>query len=166
MSKETGSDEASKNILFIKIRNKERFSTAGLDPDFRKGPFNFLTFASFCGNLEVVREMNVKGSSWESGLDGMNALHLATLNDHSEVVEYLLKNLGKRDPNSTCKDKLTALHIACREGSNKCLPILLKYKVFDLNAQSEGGFNALHFATFNKNIEAIKPLLDYGANMH
>ena len=149
----------NQNAIFEMIRDKKPLNTAALDPGFQKGPFNYLTFAAFFGNIDVVRAMNEKGSSWESGLDGMNALHLATLNDHAEIVDYLLKNFQKRNPNSTCDEELTALHIACRERSNSCLHILLNFKKFDINAQSKGGFTPLHFAAFNNNVEAVKLLL-------
>ena len=126
--------------------------------------FNFLTFAAFCGNHIVVQSMDVLNESWESELDGMNALHLATLNDKVEIVKYLLKHIKDRDINATCDGKLTALHIACRESSNSCLKLLLENEKIKINLKSDGGFTPLHFACFNSNLEAVKLLIDKGAD--
>ena len=126
--------------------------------------FNFLTFAAFCGNFVVVIGMNNIGESWESKLDGMNALHLAALNDHSVILRYLLNHLNGRDPNATCDDGLSALHIACRESSFSCVEYLLENKEVDVNLKSEGGFTPLHFACFNGDILIVKLLIDKGAD--
>ena len=134
-----------------------------MDPGMSFGHFNLLTFAAFYGNNFVVKKMDESNVSWKSDLDGMNALHLATLNDHEEVVEYLTKN-KKCKINETCKEELTALHIACRENSNNCIKYLLNVKGIDIDAQSKGNFTPLHFAVFNNNALAIKLLREKGAS--
>jgi hypothetical protein len=63
----------------------------------------------------------------------------------------------------------TLLHLSARKNAVDMLEKLLQYKLIDVNAlelRSMGGFSAIHLCCINGNADAVRALLNAGADMH
>ncbi|MFL6719631.1 MAG: ankyrin repeat domain-containing protein [Burkholderiaceae bacterium] len=78
----------------------------------------------------------------------------------------LVRSLLQRgfDPNTVEEERgETGLMIALREDANKVLELLLSMKNVDLNARARNGDSALMIAAYKGRFDAVKSLLDKGA---
>lgn len=93
-------------------------------------------------------------------------LHAAArLGNFEAVAEYLADpssaGVNVRDPGQR-----TMAHVAVRRPGASCTALLKVYRNHrgDLDAQANGGLSILHVAAFWKNHEAVRQLLEAGAN--
>lgn len=97
-----------------------------------------------------------------------NPLLLACLNKHMEIVKLLL-NYGV-NPNLMGVDRdeenVTCLTFACREEALDLLELLLKHGADPNLLDYPDEIPPLVNACINNRINVVKPLLDYGANIH
>jgi ankyrin repeat protein len=91
-----------------------------------------------------------------AGAGGVTALILAAQNDQPDVVKVLLQN--RADPDKEDNNGWTALSTAAYHGSARCVQILADRSKTDLS-------RALLFATLSEHKDAIKILLDFGAEV-
>ncbi|KAF6793813.1 ankyrin repeat protein [Colletotrichum musicola] len=97
-----------------------------------------LRFAAKVGNLKAVKELLRRGATIDARSKvGMSALHLATYNDHSDVLKFLLDMGAKLDTvGSEMEFHLTGrnvsisnphpIHLAALRGHRVCTNILLE----------------------------------------
>uniref|UniRef100_A0A4W3GER6 Ankyrin repeat and death domain containing 1B n=1 Tax=Callorhinchus milii TaxID=7868 RepID=A0A4W3GER6_CALMI len=96
-----------------------------------------LLLAAWFGNLNILKMLVEKGSDRKStNQEGMNMLHCAAQNNHSLIVEYIIKDL-QLDLNkpievfssqlhcSCWQEGNTALHLAARNGHSTMVEVLL-----------------------------------------
>lgn len=86
---------------------------------------------------------------------------------HNLAVMTLLLQAGA-DPNAVAVGSygITPIHQVCRSNqyeSREAIGLLVKYGV-NLNARNEGGVTALHMAVRDRNVEAVRVLLECGAD--
>jgi hypothetical protein len=97
---------------------------------------------------------------------GDTALILASANGHLETVKYLISKGA--NINAHGKNEHTPL-IAALENKKKCnhelLKILLEQRI-QIDARDKKEYTALYHAVFNENIEAVKLLIQFGANVN
>ena len=113
----------------------------------------------------------------------ITALHIATLNQNTNVVERLLRagsmpratvDLAETteganyyeeiNVNALCFGGTTALHFASGDGCIDILNLLLAANA-KIDSQGEDGFTALHIASSKGHAEIVKNLLAAGANV-
>lgn len=87
--------------------------------------------------------------------DNMTALHLATLNNHIDMVKLLI---SCTDPNAKCTSNQTPLHFAvARLNYEMALLILsMSAKKVDVNIQDNEGNTPLHFLLLMYSILNVK----------
>lgn len=93
-------------------------------------------------------------------------LHAATRLGNIEVVAEYLSEPGSEGVNVRDPSNRTMAHIAVRTPGIACSALLEMYRSQggDLDAQANGGLSILHAATFWKNQDAVRQLLEAGAN--
>lgn len=97
--------------------------------------------------------------------EGRTALYLAaSVNACGDVVESLIK----KGANPNIRDIVgnTALHAASDSHSNQHIFTSLLKGGADINAENSEGFTPLLFATLGGKTEAVKILIDAGADIH
>ena len=95
---------------------------------------------------------------------GMTALHIAVELGDESAVEALLTNSTPELINAECSfGRMTALHLAIRDGQMSISTILLR-KGADLEMTCDTGMNALHLAIELKREKIVKMLLEEGAH--
>lgn len=105
--------------------------------------------ASERGDVDTVRNfVESKSHNYpidldSRGFDDWTALHLASCEDHIEVVDLLLSNGASI--NAEARFGRTALHISCLRGNLKVVKALIQ-KGIDINHQDEDGNTALHIS--------------------
>ena len=137
--------------------------------------FNFLSFikltlldkACTSGSTEVVAKLIELGASTNL-VDNLHitALHRAVFNGSPEIVELLLDNGVIVD--LTGPENRTALMAASTfkdEKHEKVLELLIKYGA-EVNKTDIHGFSALEYAAASGTPNALKTLLNAGADLH
>ncbi len=123
-----------------------------------------LWFASFNGHVEVIKLLIEYGANVDyARVDGQTLLHAATQGTRIETVLYLVENLHV-DINAKDFNGNTALHIASRTLYTK-IAVYLISKRTNVEEENKHGKSPLSWATFYRNVEAMKILMIYGANV-
>lgn len=108
------------------------------------------------GNLDLLKFIVKSGLIENLQSQLQSALFLASLNDHVNIVEYLI--LLKVDVNYQNKNGQTALQTAAQQGSNDCFEFLLSHGANPI-LRNEMGNDALDLALLNGNHVAVDILL-------
>ncbi|XP_071944966.1 E3 ubiquitin-protein ligase MIB1-like [Antedon mediterranea] len=107
--------------------------------------FNALQWASLKDNVHAVRRILDKCpdiANYKMDDGGHAALHIAAINDHTNIVKVLIQQ-GKADVDVQNAKKRTPLHLAVEKGMLKMIELLVKNGA-NVNAQDEEGDTALH----------------------
>ncbi|XP_044737008.1 ankyrin-3-like isoform X2 [Chrysoperla carnea] len=120
--------------------------------------------AARSGQLETIQEFLDLGTIKDinvSNANGLNALHLAAKEGHTDVVLELIRRGAVVD--AATKKGNTALHIACLAGQEEIVRILVQNGAA-INVQSQNGFSPLYMAAQENHDGCVKYLLSKGAN--
>ncbi|XP_015219420.2 ankyrin repeat domain-containing protein 50 [Lepisosteus oculatus] len=94
--------------------------------------------------------------------DGHSALSAAALENHREVVEHLLRRGA--DPDVRDAEGRPLLYLLVLEGCLDMASLFLEKANVPLESQDAEGRTALHVASWHGQLEAIRLLLQHGAN--
>ncbi|TPX45337.1 hypothetical protein SeMB42_g04052 [Synchytrium endobioticum] len=86
------------------------------------------------------------------------ALHMASANNHTDVISFLLQHLAPKDVNIRNDDGSTALHWACVNGHKDAASLLLKAGA-DLAIKNAAGKSAVAMAEQQGHLEVSQLLL-------
>jgi ankyrin repeat protein len=121
-----------------------------------------LHWAAASGKVDMVRllasgdEGRLRARLDVTNNRGRTPLHLATDNNHIEIVRILLDSGA--DPSLANDGGWTALHIAADKGHEDIVDLLLRRGV-DINAETKLGETPLHWAAWNGHLTVTKLLL-------
>ncbi len=127
--------------------------------------------AASAGNVKEAEEALKNGANIHAVDDeknGRNALHIAAIHGHDQMIVLLLKHGAKSE--TLCKQlQITALHYACRGPDATCLASVraLLAGGADIDARSGGsvpGETPLHYAAYFGRYNTLKCLLASGAD--
>ncbi|XP_015910909.1 histone-lysine N-methyltransferase EHMT2 [Parasteatoda tepidariorum] len=89
-------------------------------------------------------------------------LMLAVENNHKDVVFYLIKNGALADFKG--ENGMSSFHMAAKNGNLDILKMLMSSRNVDINAQDDGGWTPIVWASEHDHYEVVKYLLKRGAN--
>jgi ankyrin len=117
------------------------------------------------GHVEVVKCLIDHGCNLQATCRyGYTALHIASMNNHRDIVELLLSmlviNIDQKGD-----EGMTALHLACRKGNLEVVLLLLDYNA-NLEACTRHGMTALHLASKRGYATIAEMLLKQGARVN
>ncbi len=122
-----------------------------------------LCLAARLGQADAVRALLAAGASLGTpSRSGKTPLYYAAATGQEEVFSLLLAAGASR--NSVAKNGATLLHAAAQGGSAAILSQLLESNPQELNARQHNGDTPLMTALQHNQLDAIRLLLEYGAN--
>ena len=96
-------------------------------------------------------------------VDGMTALHWATVHEHAGMVDCLLRHGA--DASATNRYQISPLHIACQSGNAKIVQSLMAAGA-DANAAQLGGETPLMTAARTGKLKPVQLLIEQGADVN
>ncbi|XP_067936875.1 E3 ubiquitin-protein ligase MIB1-like [Watersipora subatra] len=124
--------------------------------------FNAIHHAALRGNPSAMKIiLNKSSKNWvvdEKKDDGYTALHLASLNNHVEVADLLVK-VGSANVNVQNINLQTPLHLAVERQHTQIVRLLVKKKA-SLNIVDKDGDTPLHEALRNHTLSQLRQLQD------
>lgn len=123
----------------------------------------FLTCCEF-GKIESVKWLLInKADMNQKSAGGSTGLHLAIMNGHNELVDYLISmGISIVEPDDTY---LTPFLLACSVGNFHAAQLLLRRGAKISETQRFTGYHGIHLATTASNIKMIKFLIDNGVSI-
>lgn len=123
-----------------------------------------LSEAAMQGNSDAVRSLLKDKVDVDAAQgDGTTALHWAAFRDDLEMVKWLLA-AGANVKATTREGAITPLFMACTNGNAAIIGAMLKVGA-DANAVNGNGTTALMTAAASGSVDAVKVLLDRGADV-
>ncbi|XP_007903583.1 ankyrin repeat and death domain-containing protein 1A [Callorhinchus milii] len=117
-----------------------------------------LLLAAWFGNLNILKMLVEKGSDRKStNQEGMNMLHCAAQNNHSLIVEYIIKDL-QLDLNKPIEQGKKPYHLAVENGHVE-MEMLLREFACSTQEKDKEGNTALHLAARNGHSTMVEVLL-------
>jgi len=96
--------------------------------------------------------------------DDRTSLHVAALNGHASVVQFLLMD-AKASPNMLDKNDQTALHFACIGGYLDVCGKLIQQKAY-VEVDTLSNLQPLHFAALSGHTSIARLLIQHGADIN
>lgn len=161
--------------LFAAI-NHEHYDIAkilleyGADPNklfsSAKNSYPPIVEAAFASLDMIKLLLKFKANINTTGPSGTTALYVACTEGKEDIVEYLLNNGARVDLyRFPGKAKYSPLYMAARNGHVKVMKLLIEHGS-DINHVSYEGKTALHCSALSNEPEAVKVLLENGANIN
>ena len=121
-------------------------------------PVKRTLWAAETGHVDVLRDMLAVDAELVhcQDQDGYQPLHRASYENHTDVMELLLKSSA--NVNGLTHDGWTPLHSASRWGQTQAASLLLQNGA-DINRRTNGGLTPLHLAACNAETKDILELL-------
>ncbi|MBI2026831.1 MAG: ankyrin repeat domain-containing protein [Deltaproteobacteria bacterium] len=170
------------SLFIINCGGSSSASKPGYTPPFDKIPDSLahtsndpdtqLLIAAQDGKLDEVISILEKGPlgtlllstrvNYQDKDQGLCALALAARGGHTEIVTYLLSKGASVD--TLANSDTSVLMFAIFSKNIKTIELLLKVPHLDINYADNNGHTALSMAVGYQHVEAVKLLLEYGAD--
>ena len=112
-------------------------------------------------NYLLSKEIDLNGHQQKTGL---TALHLAAVNDRTNMLEALLKHGANTEARESSELNSTPIYLASQFGKTLSVKILLEYGA-NVNARTENKWTALHIASLTDKYNVVETLLEHGADV-
>jgi len=122
-------------------------------------------YAASAGNMHILHRLLEAGLEADSALiaDGWTALFHAAKAGHEEVLRMLINNY-RADVHRRVNKGTVAIHTAAYHNHGKCIEVFLDAGL-DVNVRGRAGRTSLHWAAQEGSIDAVRVLLENGANI-
>ncbi|XP_060763139.1 ankyrin repeat and death domain-containing protein 1B isoform X2 [Neoarius graeffei] len=119
--------------------------------------------AAWFGSLEILKLL-VQGGADQRVLnkEGMNMMHCAAVNDHTDIMAYIVDDLQMKELNKEDHHGNRPFAVAAEHGCVRMLQMLMEepYKMATME-ENQKGDTPLHLAAKNGHLGAVQLLLDY-----
>eukprot|EP01059_Diplonema_ambulator_P014400 TRINITY_DN252_c0_g1_i1.p1 TRINITY_DN252_c0_g1~~TRINITY_DN252_c0_g1_i1.p1 ORF type:complete len:485 (+),score=120.83 TRINITY_DN252_c0_g1_i1:125-1579(+) len=159
-----GSGDAEAVILHERQDAKSILSEAGISVS-RDGLETVLSEPAFGCHILTLHEAGVDVFRTSIGVQGLTTLRAIRFNN-VDALKGLVSLGVCLDLHSSEPDRFTALHAAARSPNLSCLRYLLSLESIKdvINVKAAKGFTPLHVASSSGTLEAVRLLLEHGAN--
>jgi ankyrin repeat protein len=111
----------------------------------------------------VIDYLENNSTNLSEMVNNRSVLHHAALHNLAQLAKYCLKKGVSVD---ICgKDRITPLHLACREGSIGVMRLLVDNHA-NVNAQDRDDYTPLHYAVIKQADTIVRELIIKGANVN
>lgn len=117
--------------------------------------------AAWFGSLAILKLLVQGGADQRiENMEGMNMMHCAAVNDHVDIVTYIVDDLQMKELDKEDNLGNRPFAVAAEHGSVKMLQMLMEepYKMSTM-AENKNGDTPLHLAARNGHLEALQMLL-------
>ncbi len=128
----------------------------------KHGAYDLLE-ATFCANLEDIKDFLKNGDANYSDPLGRTALHLAAMDGNNEIIEILI-NHGA-NINAINSDGMPPIFFATTRNLVSTIKLMVKHGA-TLSFRCEEGYSPLHFAASCGYLETVKVLIEFGVSLN
>ncbi|XP_054905202.1 ankyrin repeat and death domain-containing protein 1B isoform X1 [Poeciliopsis prolifica] len=116
--------------------------------------------AAWFGSLEILKLLVQAGAEQKvENEEGLNIMHCAAINNHTEIVEYIINDMQMKELNKEDKSGHCPFALAAEHGSIEMLKILMEPYNMATMKPNKRGDTPLHLAARNGHLDAVQLLL-------
>ncbi|KAM9857887.1 uncharacterized protein ankdd1b isoform 1-T2 [Aulostomus maculatus] len=133
----------------VKVDQKDKYGVAPIH------------LAAWFGSLEILKLLVRAGAEQKiENEEGLNILHCAAINNHTEIVEYIVSDLQMRELDKDDQTGRRAFAVAAEQGCVAVLEALME-PCYDMATMkpNKSGDTPLHLAARNGHLDAVQLLL-------
>ncbi|KAM3611906.1 uncharacterized protein V6R79_025675 [Siganus canaliculatus] len=132
----------------VKVDQKDKFGVAPIH------------LAAWFGSLEILKLLVQAGAEQKvENEKGLNIMHCAAINNHTEIVEYIVNDLQMKELDKDDMSGNRAFALAAEHGCVDMLDMLMEpYKMATMKPNKRGD-TPLHLAARNDHLDAVQLLL-------
>lgn len=148
-------DECLKLGTNIDCRNRD-----GLTP---------LALSCYFNSVDVAKRLiHDKADPNIHGANGASCLILSVNENHADIVEALVSTYAADDLDQThgMSHNCTALYLACQEGHDAMVDLLLQHSTVALNICKDGGVSPLYISCHEGHEKCVRKLLEHKAEVN
>ncbi|XP_075871211.1 ankyrin repeat and death domain-containing protein 1A isoform X2 [Nelusetta ayraudi] len=132
----------------VKVDQKDKFGVAPIH------------LAAWFGSLNILKLLVQAGAEQKvENEDGLNILHCAATNNHTDIVEYIVNDLQMKELDREDKSGNKAFSLAAESGCVDMLKMLMDEYDMATMKPNKGGDTPLHLAAGNDHLDAVQLLL-------
>lgn len=116
--------------------------------------------AAWFGSLEILKSLVQAGAEQKvENEEGLNILHCAAINNHTEIVEYIVNDLQMKELDKEDRSGNRPFALAAEHGCAEMLDMLMEPYEMATMKPNKRGDTPLHLAARNDQLEAVQLLL-------
>lgn len=132
----------------VKVDQKDKFGVAPIH------------LAAWFGNLHILKLLVQAGAEQKVENEvGLNILHCAAINNHTEIVEYIVNDLQMKELDREDMSGNNAFSLAAENGCVEMLEMLMDEYNMATMMPNKRGDTPLHLAARNDHLDAVQLLL-------
>ncbi|KAI9279617.1 ankyrin repeat-containing domain protein [Sporodiniella umbellata] len=133
-------------------------------PEDKISPLVLAAKVKHMNSIRVLVEKSDADILGAQGPLGESVLHAAIESNSEEAVEYILKASENMLAEKADNNGATPLHYACIVGNICFIALLVKERHVNISCQDKKGATPLHYAVQYERADAVKTLIELGAN--
>ncbi|XP_071338846.1 ankyrin repeat and death domain-containing protein 1A isoform X2 [Trachinotus anak] len=132
----------------VKVDQKDKYGVAPIH------------LAAWFGSLEILKLLVQAGAEHKvENEEGLNIMHCAAINNHTDIVEYIINDLQMKELDKDDQSGQRAFTLAAKHGCVEMLEMLMEpYKMATMKPNQRGD-TPLHLAARNGHLDAVQLLL-------
>uniref|UniRef100_A0A3P9N6K5 DNA polymerase kappa n=1 Tax=Poecilia reticulata TaxID=8081 RepID=A0A3P9N6K5_POERE len=132
----------------VKVDQKDKYGMAPIH------------LAAWFGSLEILKLLVQAGAEQKvENEEGLNIMHCAAINNHTEIVEYIINDMQMKELNKEDQSGHRPFALAAEHGSIEMLKILMEPYNMATMKPNKRGDTPLHLAARNGHLDAVQLLL-------
>ncbi|XP_029295735.1 ankyrin repeat and death domain-containing protein 1A [Cottoperca gobio] len=132
----------------VKVDQKDKYGVAPIH------------LAAWFGSLEILKLLVQAGAEQKiENEEGLNIMHCAAINNHTDIVEYIIDDLQMKELDKDDQSGHRAFALAAEHGCVKMLDMLIVPYDLATMKPNKNGDTPLHLAAKNGHLDAVQSLL-------